>query len=503
MQKGAVKATVLIVVFFVSVILFEILTNHVNEDLTTEMPEATLPVISFYADEIQINELYGYKDQMNAAYMRDTITPVDDSRKLPIQIQTYQKAIDGISYEIRSLDGERLIANADVTSYQEEKETISAELEIQNLLQEGEEYLLLIKLTSGDETISYYTRIVEKPDSHMTEYLSFAEEINEKTFNKETSGTLATYMEKTTGDNTTLQFVSLNSSLKQMSWAGFEGKPITDPSISIKEITDTYSVIVLQYVVASVGENGGSEYYNIEEYYRIRYTESRMYLLNFERTMNEIFRGENAQFYDNYIQLGIRDKNVEYRANEAGTIVAFVQEGELWCYNEVENNLSKVFSFRGYEGIDRRENNNQHEIKVVRINEAGSVDYIVYGYMNRGNHEGEVGICVYHYDSLANTNEELIFIPSDKSFEVMKSELGQLMYVNEAGELYLMVNGSVYGIDLNTLEIRTLIEGVEEGSYAMSESNALFAWSDGTSDQSTLHVMNFTNENVIDKNQIF
>ena len=128
MQKGAVKATVLIVVFFVSVILFEILTNHVNEDLTTEMPEATLPVISFYADEIQINELYGYKDQMNAAYMRDTITPVDDSRKLPIQIQTYQKAIDGISYEIRSLDGERLIANADVTSYQEEKETISAEL---------------------------------------------------------------------------------------------------------------------------------------------------------------------------------------------------------------------------------------------------------------------------------------------------------------------------------------------------------------------------------------
>ena len=39
MQKGAVKATVLIVVFFVSVILFEILTNHVNEDLTTEMPE--------------------------------------------------------------------------------------------------------------------------------------------------------------------------------------------------------------------------------------------------------------------------------------------------------------------------------------------------------------------------------------------------------------------------------------------------------------------------------
>ena len=57
--------------------------------------------------------------------------------------------MDAISYEIRSLDGERLIANADVNSYDEKKGTIKAELEIQNLLQEGEEYLLLINLESG------------------------------------------------------------------------------------------------------------------------------------------------------------------------------------------------------------------------------------------------------------------------------------------------------------------------------------------------------------------
>lgn len=91
------------------------------------------------------------------------------------------------------------------------------------------------------------------------------------------------------------------------------------------------------------------------------------------------------------------------------------------------------------------------------MDEAGSVDYIVYGYMNRGIHEGEVGIAVYHYDSLANTDEELVFIPSDKSYEVMKSELGQLMYVNEGGELFLMLDGCVYGIDLNTLSVRELV----------------------------------------------
>lgn len=63
-------------------------------------------------------------------------------------------------------------------------------------------------------------------------------------------------------------------------------------------------------------------------------------------------------------------------------MVAFVQEGELWSYNQAENTLAKVFSFRGYEGIDERENHGEHDIKIVSIDEAGSMEYIDYGYMN-------------------------------------------------------------------------------------------------------------------------
>ena len=496
MQKGAIKAVVLTVIFFVAVGVFSMMTNHVNEDLTTEMKNATLPVITLESSEQEVNELYGYHTKMNAASMRDTITPIGKDRKLPVTIQTYETSVDAISYEIRSLDGERLIANADVNSYDEKKGTITAELEIQNLLQEGEEYLLLINLESGNDVIYYYTRIVEMPNAHVDESLKFVKEFHNTTFNSETSGTLSTYMEKTTGDNTTLQFVSLNSSLKQLAWADFNGEQLTTPVPSIKEITDTYNVIVLDYVVTSIGEGGESEYYNVEEYYRVRYTSSRMYLLNFERRMNQIFRGENASFFDNYIELGIRSGNVEYQANETGTTVAFVQEGELWSYNETENTLAKVFSFRGYEGIDNRENYGEHDIKIVRIDEAGSLDYIVYGYMNRGNHEGEVGIEVNHYDSLSNTNEELAFISSDKAYEVMKSELGQMMYVTEGGELYLMVDGSVYGIDLSTLEMKELIKGLDKEIYAVSESDRYFAWTkDSQNGQSdTISLINFSSE---------
>ena len=164
------------------------------------------------------------------------------------------------------------------------------------------------------------------------------------------------------------------------------------------------------------------------------------------------------------------------------------------------NTLAKVFSFRGYEGVDDRENYGEHDIKIVNIDEAGSIDYIVYGYMNRGIHEGTVGIAVYHYDSLANTNEEQVFIPSSQSYEVMKSELGQLMYVTESGAFYIMVDGNVYGIDLNSLDTKVLVEGLSDEAVAISESNRFLAWVDPSAvrGSDTIHMIDFSTEKVTD-----
>lgn len=500
MQKGTIKAIVLPVVFVLAVIIFSFMTNQTNEDLTTEMSEATLPVLTLYDGKTAINELYGYTEKMDAAYMRDTITPIGEDRLLPVTVKTYQTAVDKISYEIRSLDAQRLIANADVTSYTENKGMISMELPIQNLLEENEEYLLVIQLESGDCMIYYYTRIIESQNSYVSECIDFVRQFNDTTFDSEKAASLSTYMEKTTGDNTTLQYVTLNNSLNQVSWAEFHGTRLTTPVPSVKEITPTYNVIVLDYVVTRVGQNGQSEYYNVEEYYRVRYTNTRMYLLNFERTMEEIFRGENDSISGNSILLGIRSKDVEYQTNESGKVVTFVQEGELWSYNQEANTLAKVFSFRGYEGVDDRENYGEHDIKIVNIDEAGSIDYIVYGYMNRGIHEGTVGIAVYHYDSLANTNEEQVFIPSSQSYEVMKSELGQLMYVTESGAFYIMVDGNVYGIDLNSLDTKVLVEGLSDEAVAISESNRFLAWVDPSAvrGSDTIHMIDFVTEKVTD-----
>ncbi len=326
MKKGMIKLLVLAGVFLLGVIVFGELTNDSNEDLTTEMADATLPVVSFFmkgeGENQEVNELRGYTKEMQSVYMRDAITTVSSDRLLPLQVQTYDTKIDEISYEIRSLDASRLIADSKVEVYEEKKGRIKAELTIQNLLEENEEYLFIIKLKSGGDTIYYYTRIMEETVCHTKECVDFAMSFHEKTFDVDEARELATYLEpNASGDNSNLHKVDIHSSLKQVAWADFKGERLTTPVPSLKEVNDSYTVVVLDYLVASIGINGEMEYYNVEEYYRVRYTNDRMYLLNYERTMNQIFRAENESFYNNYIQLGIRDSEVEFASNEKGNIV--------------------------------------------------------------------------------------------------------------------------------------------------------------------------------------
>ena len=85
------------------------------------------------------------------------------------------------------------------------------------------------------------------------------------------------------------------------------------------------------------------------------------------------------------------------------------------------------------------------------------IDFVIYGYMNRGDHEGEVGTAVYHYDGLAHTVEEEAFIPSASSYEVLKAEMGKMLYLNENSELYLMMNDSLYKVDLGNMSIKKIV----------------------------------------------
>lgn len=479
MRKGVLKAIILAAVFGVTLVVTSLLTHQNNIDLTTKMSEASLPTVSLKENGTEINELYGYTQEMDGTGVRDAIAPLGEDLTLPVIIKAYQSQIEAISYQVRTMDMERLMEEGSVESFFQQDGEVNVELQFENILEEGSEYILILTLQCDGRDVYYYTRIIRESGYHVQEAVDFVMNFHEQTFHGEDADSLATYLEPNAqADNTSLQKVTINSSLKQVTWADFKGERIGKPVPSIKEIGSSYNTIVLNYVMTAAGENGEVEYYNVEEYYRVRYGNSRMYLLNYERTMNEIFRGESERVTTGSISLGIRSQNVEYMTNERESVVAFVQEGELWSYNSDDNRLSRIYSFRGAEGIDERENNPQHQIKIIKIDEVGSMDFVVYGYMNRGEHEGNVGIAVYHYDGVGNTTEEELFIPSDKSYEMLKTEWGNIFYVSDGNVFYLLAGDNLYSINLYSRESKKVLSGLEAGQYAVSDTGRYIAWQD-------------------------
>ncbi|MCR5666089.1 MAG: hypothetical protein K6G01_04610 [Eubacterium sp.] len=477
--QGLKKLLVLVIVFIAALIIFSIITNHETEDLTSEMSSASLPLLSLQLDDTEVNELHGYTDEMDARYMRDTILPVDTGEALSFTISTYTNDVDSVSYEIRSLDTTELIDSGDASLGDPSSGKIAGTIDLGNILEDSTEYQLIFTLHSGKKDVYYYTRIMPSDPDEVTACIEFAQMFHSYSLDSSKGSELSAYIEPdNTGDNSTLANVTINSSLDQVCWADFEGTQLDTESISVKEITGQYSIVTLHYVMTESTDSGATRYYDVDEYFRLRYATDRIYLLDYERNMEQLFDGETAQVSSNLLQLGIRDTDVDYLSNETGTYALFVQNGELWGYDASSNKLSQVFTFRSNEGIDDRENYDQHGIRLISLTESGDADFVVYGYMNRGDHEGQVGICIYHYNCSSNAIEEVGFLPFAQSYQTLKESLGQLLYVSSDNMFYCMMQGNVYQVDLEEGTSTVLIKNVQEGYFATSDAGQYLSYTD-------------------------
>lgn len=136
------------------------------------------------------------------------------------------------------------------------------------------------------------------------------------------------------------------------------------------------------------------------------------------------------------ILLGITDENVGMMESADGNTVVFSDMGQLLSYNATTNRLTVIFSFYDKDNADRRTLYDNHGIKILDVDEGGNVKFAVYGYMNRGRHEGETGIQIISYDNSLNTIEEEVYIPYSKSYAVLKDEMEQLLYRNRQQHVY-------------------------------------------------------------------
>ena len=493
MKRGIIKAIVCVISFVLSILIISSVMNRGNSDITMEMSEASYPLVYVNYEGEHINCLHGYAQEMDVSFMRDTITPLGENRELSLYIDTFNTSITSIAYEVRSTDGTRLIESTQLYDYIVQTAGISADIQLKDLIDPDEEYELIILLSDVQgRQLRYYTRVVLRSDNHISEEIRFARNFHEKTFDRENADEIAQYLETNeSGDNTTYSYVNIHSSFRQITWGDLTVEKMTEPQLSITELFPQTARITISYYVNVLTETGERRC-RVDEYYRLRYGIQRIYLLNYERIMTEVFEMDLAAFNNNKIDLGIRNANVEIAESEDGGAFAFVSANRLFCYNSNNNRFSQLFAFYTKDHEDERTFYNQNDIRVLSVDEAGNVQFAVYGYMNRGTHEGKMGVAVYLFNAVLNTIEEEAFVPYNRSFATLENDVEKLMYLNSNEELFVYLGGSIFCINLNDNSYTVVAKDLAQGSFKVSESGRIVVWPEGEdSDRSqNLNVMN-------------
>lgn len=480
MKKTIIRIAVCVVVFLASALIIGSIMNQGHNNMTMDMAPATLPMITMESGGVACNELHGNTVEMDVAYQKDCITLLGEGRQANFTVDTFGREITGISTEVRSIDGSRLIENSEVTGWKANGKSFSVSLTLKDLIDTNTQYsLTLILELEGEQKVYYYTTILWNDDVHISEILEFATDFHGKLYDKEVAKELTKYLEPNSKltDNGTFHKVNIHSSFQQITWGSLEPVQEDAASIRLTQISGNVASLLMDFVV-STGEGKNKIYYNVEEYYRVRYTSERMYLLDYERTMTQI--PDTTRMYANdKILLGITDENVDMMESADGNTVVFSDMGQLLSYNAATNRLTVIFSFYDKDNADRRTLYDNHGIKILDVDEGGNVKFAVYGYMNRGRHEGETGIQIISYDNSLNTIEEEVYIPYSKSYAVLKDEMEQLLYRNRQQHVYFFLENGVYDVDLENRSAEQLVSIRQDDSLQVSENHEIIVWQEG------------------------
>lgn len=466
-KKQLIHAGILIAVFVLAVIVFSYVTNKENSDMTADMGTASRPAVSFAYNGYGLNQVPVYKNKMDIPAVRDTVTPVSGGN-LIMNMKVYDHPVKQVVYKVYTLDGKEKLLEKKTNG---KKESVTLIFDDQELLSEERVLEVILEFENG-ENAYLYTRITDAARKNVTECLDYIRNFHENALDKAEGAGIGKAIEPNEqGDNTTLHHVTIHSDYDHVTWGDL--KPVVEGGErwSVKEINSTYTSVLLEYRVRCKGEENEEDMYNVKEFFRVRHIASgkSSYLLDYDRTMEQIFDASKQVLNEKGILLGIADRNIPHLVNDDGTIVSFVQAREVWNYNKNTDEIALVFSFSDAENTDIRNAFSQHDVKLIEIDEAGNTTFAVYGYMNRGEHEGETGAAVYYYNIGQNTVEEKMFIATDKSYERTVYELGNLIYYNvEQDILYVLVDGTLYEVKGRTGIMTELVTGLSERQYVVS-----------------------------------
>ena len=446
------------------------------------MDAPSIPTITCNYNDKYINRMYGYKTKMDNHYMRDTIFVLQDKYDMDIRITGDRNQISALTYKIYDFENDNLIQDSDATrTIKDSGSYVDATLHIESLIDEGKEYDLEIIITTPlKEDIHYYTRIIQTGAPFLDKHIELVETLHQSTFDfNATDEAFSPYKSDSDymyDDSLSFKKVTLQATIAHLSWGDMQVKETIAPMINIVDIDGDLGFFKVDCQVGRNLTENDPQYYNVSEYFRTRINATDTFLLDYERTTDQIYVPTSDLVSPDHINLGITtDEPVESLCSPNGNHVAFVAGRSLWMMSAETKEITSIFNFAS-DPSDIRNTLNRHDINIVNVTDDGDVRFIVYGYMNRGIHEGKAGIGLYTFRFKDLEVVEDAFIPADVPYQVLKYSINQLCYMNSSGDLYIMIDDVLYSVDENTNSASPVVTNLEEGTYKVSEDNRILSW---------------------------
>ena len=478
-----------VVAVIIAIGIFFITNRYKQRESTdvTAFSAPTFPVMFINYDGNMINEMFGYKNETTVSTDRDSLTLLLSDRNLSVQINPYGNEIDTLSYELTSLMDGSFVENGTISNLQaDDTGVLSAGFTITTPILMDQEYSLkfILKTKSDSEeeegsTLYYYTRLIQQTGTNLSDYLDFAINFYTNCLDQSQQKTILSSIETDETNNSSTNFddVTIESNVDMVMWGNLNPQLYMAAVPKVKELNDETASLSMDYVLSAENSKGQTEYYHVTDSYRLHNNQGVMAMIDFSRDVEQLFDPELPIYGSSGINLGVRDTAVETVESDNEQYLAFVDSGELWLLDDSDDGrIVNVFSFRDPSAIDERALNDSHEIKICSVSDEGKVTFIVYGYMNNGDHEGETGVVIYTYSAEENLLREQLFIPVDQSYEYMNYYLSSLTNVSDDGLIYMYTGEALQTIDLETQKTGIALENINQECFATSETQTYAAW---------------------------
>lgn len=474
----------------------------VEETSATSIQDSTFPLVYIQVDDHVINTLHGYSSKLDSGLVRESITPLSAKKTFQIKVRSNESKIKKITYDLKDIANDKSLENNSLTAFDYEKEYLTTSIRLDTGLDTSTEYgLELVLTTSYSKKIHFYTRVKYYADNcFLNEKLAFVNKFHKACYDSKTDFDFNTYLEANTNKDTSFGYVDIHSSKSMITWKKISPKIITEVVPTINEINIETAAISQNYFV-QMDTDSGTETFLVKEYYRLRYSGGRIYLLGFQRTMEALFDPALISITKSEFKIGITNQtDMEIASSNSNKKIAFVRNGNLWYYNLENNKLTCIFSFSHKTGDFYRDQYDQHDIQILKIDDDGNISFTLYGYMNCGDYEGRVGILLYDYDAKKNNIKERVYIPLSTTYQQLKEDMGEFSYVNDKDIFYFSIYDKVYAYNISSKKYDILTEHATRDHFSMLSDAKCFVWSNQgkNSQPESITILNLdTNKTII------